>query len=63
MNRRENRAEARRVLRLSSLEKADKVAPVKLPSCVVEWIRRQGPVSTYLRNLVIQELERIVNGE
>ena len=60
---REEIAEVQRVLHLSSLTKADVVAPVKLPRCVVEWIkRRKGPVSTYLRHLVIEELRKMVDG-
>jgi hypothetical protein len=62
---REEIAEAKRILALSSPPaKADTLIPVKLPSALVSWIQKhQGAVSTYIRAVLIEELKEIANGK
>ena len=55
--------DAKQALRLSVLEKPTKVVPIKLQSSLHSFIKHRGPVSTWIRNLVLRELKRMVNGE
>lgn len=62
---RKTKSELERLLHRAQIEKKTELVPVKLPLSLFSWLRRhhRGHVSSFLRQALIEKLERMVDGK